>query len=336
MSRQAHRHPVARRPRRWGRWVTTFPVLLLGVAALVIVACVRPLAAPADVPFSSRGAFGGHPVSARWSLLHPTVRPPDGWAVLRTSSQGDPLIATHVLHPDPTHPRAFAAAAWLSPLDLRFELIPGTAQPGGRWSTDGQVPVGQRRSLAAVFNAGFKFSDIDGGFRADGRTAVPLRRGEASLAITTSGTATVGAWGTEIVDHRDVVAVRQNLHLIVDHGRAAAGLLTRHDGWWSTKHHQVEHTWRSGIGERADGSLVYIGGADLDLQQLADAFVSVHAERAMQLDIHPHMIVFHLFQPAVGPAPAPGPARPLLNLMTTPMNRYLVPDRRDFIAVFQR
>ncbi|WP_426571418.1 hypothetical protein [Aquihabitans sp. McL0605] len=250
----------------------------------------------------------------------------------RWSSGDRPLIATTIVHPEGD--ATFAAAAWLAPAGLRFTLVPGTQQPGGSWHTVGEIPPGQRASLVAVFNSGFKYIDIDGGFRAEGRTQVPLVPGEASFVIRSSGGAEVGAWGETIRDRNDIVAVRQNLKLIVAHGAAAKGLLTNHDGSWGSKHHQVQFTPRSGIGELRDGSLVYVAGPDLDLQQLADAFVAVHAVTAMQLDIHPNMTVFHLFD--AGSGTTAGPAHALLDVMTAPLDRYLTTDRRDFIAVNER
>lgn len=319
---------------RFERWAILFPVVpIVLVAAFIVAGCIRPLAVKGGQPMDASGAFGGRPVAAATAPAG-SAQPPTGWSVMRTSKSGAPLIATQLLHPDSRDKQAFAAAAWLSPTGLRFTLVPGTIQPGGSWATNAEVPADQRSSLAAVFNSGFKYKDLDGGFRAEGTTAVPLKQGEASLAITKDGTATVGAWGTDITDSPDLVAVRQNLHLIVDGGTAVDGLLTRHDGSWSTEHHQVQHTLRSGLGQLADGSLVYVAGPDMDLQQLADALVSVHAVKGMQLDIHPNMIVFHLFGPGSGTAP--GKAQQLLELMTAPLNRYLVPDRRDFITATER
>lgn len=319
---------------RFDRWAILVPVVpIVLVVAFIVAGCVRPLAVKGGQPMDASGAFQGRTAVA--AAAHDgSARPPSGWPVVRTSKSGAPLIATHLLHPDGSDPKAFAAAAWLSPTGLRFTLVPGTMQPGGSWSTNAEVPAEQRSALAAIFNSGFKYKDLDGGFRAEGRTVVPLKQGEASLAITSDGAATIGAWGTDIKENTDLVAVRQNLHLIVDGSQAVDGLLTRHDGSWSSEHHQTQHTLRSGLGQLADGSLVYVAGPDMDLQQLADALVSVHAVKGMQLDIHPNMIVFHLFQPGSGATP--GTAEQLLDLMTAPLDRYLVPDRRDFITATER
>ena len=86
-----------------------------------------------------------------------------------------------------------------------------------------------------------------------------------------------------------MVAVRQNLHLIVDKGRPVDALA---DNNWGTTKNQVQYTWRSGLGVDAAGSLVYVAGANLNLVTLADALIQAGAVRGMQLDIHNEMVAF--------------------------------------------
>ncbi len=307
------------------------------VAAAVAIGATHPLTVRGGQPQPAGGAFRApavHP-AVRGPVAHPrSPAPPVGWAVVRSSKSNQPLIATTLLYPNPQDRRAFVGAAWLSPTGLALRLVPGTAQPGGTWSTGGAVPTSDVASLAAVFNAGFKYKDITGGFEAEGRVAVPLIDGMASLVIRSDGTATVGAWGVSLGPAPDVVAVRQNLDLIVAHSRRANGLLTNHDGSWSTEHRQVQRTPRSGIGQLRDGSLVYLAGPDLDIAQLADGFVAVGAVNAMQLDIHPNQTVFHIFDPSTGTGAGAG--HELLDVMTAPLQRYLVPDTRDFVIATER
>lgn len=307
------------------------------VTAAVAIGATHPLTVRGALPQPAGGAFRGQavdPAATGAVAHHSSLGPPVAWSVVRSSRSNQPLIATTLLYPDPRDRRAFVGAAWLSPRGLALRLVPGTEQPGGTWSTDGAVPASAVPTLAAVFNAGFKYKDITGGFEAEGRVAVPLVDGMASLVIRSDGTATVGAWGTSLSSAPDVVAVRQNLDLIVAHSRRANGLLTNHDGSWSTEHHQVQRTPRSGIGQLRDGSLVYLAGPDLDIGQLADAFVAVGAVNAMQLDIHPNQTVFHIFDPSTGTGPAAG--HELLDVMTAPLGRYLVPDTRDFVIATER
>lgn len=323
------------RSHRWPRRHPILVSLLVGIVAwgLIVTAAVH-LRSDSPPPVSSAGAFAPtstQPAVVAASALPSAPQPPEGWSVIRTSDAGAPLVATSLVHPDPNNERAFVGAAWMSPTDLRFTLIPGTQQPGGRWTTHGQVPGDVRPNLVALFNSGFKYKDITGGFQAEGRTARRLVDGQASLVIRTDGTASVGAWGHDVGPATGIVAVRQSLQPIVVDGRAVEGLLTRHDGSWGKERWQTQHTARSALGQLADGALVYVAGPDMDLQQLADALVAVHAVRGMQLDIHANMETFHIFGP--GDRAGPGRSRELLDLMTAAPGRYLVPDKRDFIAV---
>jgi len=90
----------------------------------------------------------------------------------------------------------------------------------------GQLPGTSccRAHLVAVFNSGFKMGDITGGYYSHGRTAKPLRNGQAPLVINARGAITIGQWGRDITMNPHTASVRQNLALIVDHGRAANGL----------------------------------------------------------------------------------------------------------------
>ncbi len=327
------------RPHRWPRRHPVLVSLLLVTVTwgLTVTAAVA-LRADDAPPVSFGGAFTPAPTqpatiapAAQPSPQPSAAQPPAGWSVVRSSDSGAPLVATSLVHPDPGGQRSFVGAAWLSRTDLRFTLVPGTQQPGDRWTTQGEVPPALRPGLVAVFNSGFKYRDITGGFQAEGREARPLVDGQASLVVRADGTASVGEWGHDVGPAPDVVAVRQNLEPIVADGRAVAGLLTRHDDSWGKERWQTQRTARSALGQLQDGALVYVAGPDMDLQQLADALVSVHAVRGMQLDIHTNMETFHIFDP--GDGPGPGPTRELLDLMTAASDRYLVPDTRDFIAV---
>jgi len=58
----------------------------------------------------------------------------------------------------------------------------------------------------------------------------PLRPGAASLVIYRDGSSTVAKWGRDAKLSSNVVAVRQNLDLLVDNGKAVAGLSANDTG----------------------------------------------------------------------------------------------------------
>ena len=75
---------------------------------------------------------------------------------------------------------------------LRATLYEGSSIPGTGQSWADMAPIAGPAldTLAAAFNSGFRMQDAQGGFYADGVTAVPLVAGAASLVINSDGTAT--------------------------------------------------------------------------------------------------------------------------------------------------
>ncbi len=79
-----------------------------------------------------------------------------------------------------------------------------------------QIPPALRARTVAVSNGGFRFADSLGGFYENGRVGRPLRAGGASLVVHADGRADVIAWPAHRHLDPSIVAVRQNLHLVVD------------------------------------------------------------------------------------------------------------------------
>ncbi|MEO5982433.1 MAG: phosphodiester glycosidase family protein [Pedococcus sp.] len=250
------------------------------------------------------------------------------WLVASTDAAGHALLYTALLHPDPRHIPVVAAAALIPQSRTVLHLNAGTREPvvGGQPSSRSMVPTSDRPYLIAAFNAGFKMKDSGGGWYSDGRQVLPLGEGFASLVIHRDGHATVQEW------HRadlgpDVVAVRQNLHLVVSGGALAAGLGSSGSHLWGTSKNQFQFTWRSGVGTDATGHLIYVAGRDLTLHSLALAMTEAGITTGMELDMHPQMVSFTSFGT---PTRAANAGTRLLRSIPTPASRYLVPDQRDF------
>jgi hypothetical protein len=220
-----------------------------------------------------------------------------------------------------------ANLAWMPPNLVRPVVVPGSGDPGGPWPWGGQVDPANRPNLVAAFNGGFKWSDFSGGVLAFGHSFRDLAAGQASFVVFADGSFTVGLWGRDVNPGPNVVAVRQNLSLLVDGGAAtgAAGS----SGSWGASVGGVA-TQRSAVGVDAKGGLVWAGGGVSPLA-LADALVAGGAVRGMQMDINPAWVNFNLYQPGfdgvVHGSPVYGATGP---------DRYLSPNSRDFIAVLIR
>lgn len=252
-----------------------------------------------------------------------------GEAVWQPGPGTRPLIYTGYLRPDPHHLSVVAGVAWMRAATSVAHLVAGTTQPGGAsWPGTASVPSADVDSLVATFNSGFKMADITGGFYQAGRALRPLRDGQASIVIDDQGRITVGAWGTDVTMTAHVVAVRQNLGLIVRNGAPVPGLTTNAGGTWGTARNQLQFTWRSGLGVDATGNLIYVAGNKMNLITLATAMADAGVMRGMQLDIHTGMASFSSWRAGV-------PTK-LLPAMPRPADRYLAPDQRDFLYLTAR
>ena len=179
--------------------------------------------------------------------------------------------------------------------------------------------------------------DALGSYFSEGRTVYPLRPGGASVVIYADGRVAVAKWGRDATMGSDVVAVRQNLQLLVDHGTAVAGLqATDTSQWGATIGNQI-YVWRSGIGVTADGALVYVAGPGLNITSLADLLVRAGAVRGMELDINTDWVNFSAYRPRPGQAAAPSNGSSLLGSMAGGPARYFTPSwSRDFLTLSAR
>lgn len=268
-------------------------------------------------------------------LASPPLANEGVWSPIGPAVNGRPAMAEAQLRPDSTHTSVLGALVWMDPKRLRLVEVPGTVEPGGSWPVVGTLPVEQRQNWIAAFNGGFRFRDSAGGFYAEGREAVPLVDGSASLVIRTDGSVDVGAWGRDDVMSASVASVRQNLALILDGGQPVAGLdQNDHHRWGRTLGNRV-YVWRSGVGVRPDGTVVYAASNGLTVETLAALLQAAGCVRAMELDINPEWVTFNLFtHPSSDPTAID--ATKLLPDMNRSAQRFLGPDSRDFIAVESR
>jgi hypothetical protein len=250
------------------------------------------------------------------------------WAPSGRTVGGEPAIFTTTLRARAGVPAS--GLAWIDANRVVFRLYAGLGQPQGTFLYSSFVDRGLQAGLLATFNAGFKVNASEGGWAAYGRDAIPLRDGAASLIIRSDGTATVGMWGRDATTDPHVVAVRQNLRLLIDGGKLASDLSPQS---WGAVFGGGPTTWRSGLGIDAHGHLIYVVGPGLLPSDLANLLLAAGATRAMQLDIN-RVVSFSTFTTATA-----SPSQPLagVNLLPTinfAPTRYLQPSARDFIAVF--
>ena len=272
-------------------------VALTALALALVGAAPAPAADPAPPP-----APGG---SVGWS---PTGRQALGRPVLYTGSANGAFVA------------------WMDPQLTKLAVVPGTGDPlGSPWG--GQVAPDQQPFLVSSFNGGFKWGDFDGGVIAFGASYRSPVGGQASLIAYDDGTYNVGAWGRDNDPNKQVVALRQNLGMLVDGGAPTPA--ASNPGAWGASVAGVA-TARSAVGVDGNGALLWAGGRVSPLD-LANALVAAGAVRGMQMDINPDWVHFNSYD--VGPDNV---AHGNGIYGATGANRFLSPDSRDFVAVFIR
>jgi hypothetical protein len=252
------------------------------------------------------------------------------WRATFAPALAHPPILVTSFRPDPNYPRLVAGVAWVDHTLTSTWLYPGAQEPSVSLPRGPEeVPMHLRSRLVATFNSGFKLVDSGGGFALGGHTYSPLKPGLATILRYRDGRLDVRAWtgGPEVPP--DVAYARQNLPLIVNHGRPNPNLS---DGpeWGATLGNAVR-VWRSGVGVDRHGNLIYAAANDQTVGSLAAILIHAGAVRAMELDINSYWtnLITYREPGAVDPAN-------LLAAMTRPPSRYLTVDDRDFFAVYAR
>lgn len=268
--------------------------------------------------------------------IQPIVSPPlPGEGVWKTLAvlHGQPALRVAYLRPDSQHTSYLVAVAWIDQSLVNLVLHPGFLLPGGTgWSQPFDVPASQRDTLLATFNSGFRLADARGGYWQDGKTAAPLQPGAASMVFSKDGHLDVVKWGTA-PPGPDVAAVRQSLVLLVDHGRITPEVTSDSQASWGLTFTGAASVWRSAIGIRADGSLVFVVGPAMSVRTLAAIAQAAGAVRAMQLDINYSWTNFMTYTHPSHDVAVPH----MLNTDAVPNPyRYLQPSSRDFVAVLAR
>jgi hypothetical protein len=247
--------------------------------------------------------------------------------------KGEPAIRAAYLRPDAIHTSYLVGVAWLNQKLVKMDLHPGYRVPGDPSLTQPtSVPVSQRNSLLATFNSGFTMNDANGGYWQDGQTAVPLRNGAASMVLYKDGHVDVTRWHAA-TPGPDVAAVRQNLGLLVDNGVITPDVNNPTTKTWGATVGNATYVWRSAVGVRKDGSLLFVVGASMSVKTLANIVHDAGAVRAMELDINQSWTNFMTYS-----HPGNGAAVPTMLTQNEHPNpyRYLQASSRDFVAVLAR
>jgi hypothetical protein len=231
------------------------------------------------------------------------------------------------------YPRLVAYVAWFDHTRTAIGYYPGRYEPP-QAAVRGpmMVPDDQRWRLLATFNGGFTHVDGDNGSAVNGRVNEPLKDGNATLVGYRDGGINILDWSGGANAGPDVAWARQSLAPIVWNGKLNPELnVNPNSPQWGFTLGGVTRVWRTGVGIDRRGNLIFVVANDQTVITLAKILQHVGAVRAMEFDINPewHTLITYTHG-AGGLVPTMVGANPM-----QPPTRYLVPDDRDFFAVYR-
>jgi hypothetical protein len=313
----------------FGEWLTYQPPKVGGKPGF-------SLAVPSGAPKKYKTVHGFVP-NIPEKLTSPAKNPLPGegvWRVLETV-KGEPAIFGTFLRPDSVHTSYVSGIVSMDQRLVKFQLRPGAEDPGpGNWKAESWIPPGTRTGLLATFNGGFKLDSAEGGFYLNGSYRGSLVNGAATVVYYRNGTINIGEWGRDFHMTSDMVGVRQNLKLIVDHGQIPANVNQDVLGSWGATLGGGYYVWRSGIGITKGGRIIFVYGNGLIVQTLAELLKRAGAVEAMQLDINPEWMSYDYYKAGGHPAD-PTPHALLPDQQGNPYRYYSIYSR-DFTVVYAR
>jgi hypothetical protein len=274
----------------------------------------------------------------RTVVLPPTIRRPfaqrlPGEGIWRGTGpviRGRPPVLVTTFRTEVDYPRIVAYVAWFDHTRSSLAFYPGRYEPpSAPVRGPMSIPIDQRWRLLATFNGGFIYRDGSNGSSIGGRQYEPLKAGLATLVAYRDGRVDVQTWNGGTTAGRQIAFARQSLPLILDHGRLNPAL--NDSSQWGYTLGNAVRVWRTGAGIDRHGNLIYAAADYQTVSTLAKILQRAGAVRAMQLDINPEWptLITYAHHGSLDPIK-------VVPNYQQPATRYLVPDDRDFFAVYRR
>lgn len=251
------------------------------------------------------------------------------WKATGPPVNGGPPVLVTTFRPELDYPRTIAYVAWFDRKRTAVAFYPGRYEPpSAAVRGSAMVPYGQRWRLLATFNAGFTYKYGGNGSAIDGLVNEPLRRGIATLVGYRNGRLAIVEWdrGQSV---RNLAWARQSLPPIVWNGIINPALDSSLK--WGETIGNALRVWRTGVGIDRRGNLIFVAADAQTVTSLAMTLRHAGAVRAMQFDINPYWHTLITYRHHDGLVPTMIEPQP-----NHSAQRYLVPDDRDFFAVYRR
>jgi hypothetical protein len=252
------------------------------------------------------------------------------WKATGPPVGGRPPVLVTTFRTERDYPRIVAYLAWFDHTRTSLAFYPGRYEPpNAPVRGPMSVPSDQRWRLLATFNGGFTYIDGHNGSSIDGLSYEPLKDGLATLIGYRNGRVDIRTWTGGPDAGGGIVFARQSLPLIIDNGRLNPAL--NDSTQWGFTLGNAVRVWRTGVGIDRRGNLIYAAADYQTVTTLARILQRAGAVRAMQFDINPEWPTLITYTHQDGLVPT----KVVPNVMQ-PATRYLVPDDRDFFAVYRR
>jgi hypothetical protein len=321
-------------------WHVLYAIAAAGVGAATVGVCVAGVALGNTSATGATSVAGsaGAAVAPAWpprvKPIFPHPLPSEGvWRPSGPAVDGAPPVLLTVFRTELDYPQLVAYVAWFDHTRTAIAYYPGRYEPPNA-AVRGpmMVPYGQRWRLLATFNGGFTHVDGDNGSTDNGLVNEPLKDGNATLVGYRDGQINILNWSGGSNAGPDVAWARQSLAPIVWNGKLNPQLNENPNSpQWGYTLGGVTRVWRTGVGIDSRGNLIVVVANDQTVITLAKILQHVGAVRAMEFDINSdwHTLITYTHDPGlvsrlVEPQPNQSP------------DRYLVPDDRDFFAVYKR
>jgi hypothetical protein len=314
-----HVYYSSKAPKKGGPQLKALPAIGLGATAIASTHTRRAAnAAAAAWPPRIKPVFARPlPGEGIWKRTGPLV-----------DRRPSVLVAT--FRSELAYPRIVAYVAWFNHERTALAFYPGRYEPpNAPVRGPMSVPYGQRWRLLATFNGGFTYIDGHNGSSINGLTYEPLKDGLATLIGYRDGSVDIETWNGGPDAGPNVAFARQSLPLIIRDGRLSPAL--NDSAQWGFTLGNAVRVWRTGVGIDRRGNVIYAAANDQTVITLARILQRAGAVRAMQFDINPEWPTLITYGHHRGLVPSK-----VVPNVQQPATRYLVPDDRDFVAVYRR
>jgi hypothetical protein len=255
------------------------------------------------------------------------------WKPIGPPVDGGPPVLETTFRPEAEYPQLLAYVAWFDHTRTAIGYYPGRYEPpSAALRGPMMVPYGQRWRLLTTFNGGFTHDDGENGSTVNGHVNEPLKDGNATLLGYRDGRVAIVDWSGGPNAGPDVAWARQSLAPIVWNGRLNPKLNEDPNSpEWGYTLGGVTRVSRTGVGIDRRGNLIFVAAEGQTVITIAKLLRHIGAVRAMEFDINPDWHTLINYSRHSGLVPRMVEPQP-----HQPSDRYLVPDDRDFFAVYKR